>query len=344
MISLVIINFRSAALAADAVRAARANTSAPLEVVIVDNSCDQREVDALRGIADTLIVSETNRGYAGGINAGRLSCTGSTIVVSNPDVVFAPQALDLLAGALGPRVAVAGPALFWDEGHQWRLPPGELLTAPQKLDEILAGRSREWAALRDRRRIRRRVAFWSLASTTPVRMLSGAVLAIRAEDFDEMDGFDDRFSLYFEETDFLRRVMARRKRAVLVPEARCRHIYNQSAAQTGSAAGDRYADSELKYLEKWNGPFLGRVLKRLERALPVVEPSHRTGPIPIEDPRVLIELSPLASFATAAGHFPATGTVAVPGEVLASVGAGPLYLRVVDRDTARVLATYKITP
>lgn len=343
MISLLLINFRSAALTAEAVRTAREGTSAPLQVVIVDNSCDPGEANALRDLGEVLIVSGSNRGYAGGINDGRRACRGETIIVSNPDVTFAAKALDLLADALGPSVAVAGPALFWDDAHQWRLPPGDLMTAPEKLDAILAGRSEAWRAQRDRRRFRQRVAFWSLARTTPVRMLSGAVMAIRSADFDEMGGFDERFALYFEENDFLRRVAARRKGIVYVPAAHCRHLYNQSAAQEGAAAAVRYAESQRKYLAKWNGPWLAGILERMER------PPHRAdlpslqGAIAPGGSSVVVEVSPLATFATAAGLMSASSAVELPAEVRASAGGTPLYARVVERDTARVLAMYKIT-
>ncbi|HEX6098057.1 MAG TPA: glycosyltransferase family 2 protein [Thermoanaerobaculia bacterium] len=338
MISLLVVNFRSAALAANAIRSARAASSSPLHVVVVDNSSDAREADALQGVADTLVVAETNRGYAGGINLGRRACEGETIVISNPDVVFAPGSIELLHAALDDRTAVAGPALFWDDAQQWHLPPGDLLTAPQKLDQILAGRSREWRAQRDARRFRARVAFWSLAETTHVRMLSGAVMAVRARDFDDLGGFDERFPLYFEETDFLRRAAERRKRIAYVPAARVRHIYNQSASQTDVAAS-RYAESEWKYLEKWNGPWLARVLKALERNAGVPP----AGPA-ASSPRgaLITEASPLATFDTAAGFF--GHATDVPAEIRASLGDSELYLRHVDRNTAEVLATYKICP
>ncbi|HEV7241010.1 MAG TPA: glycosyltransferase family 2 protein [Thermoanaerobaculia bacterium] len=342
MISLLVVNFRSAALAANAIRTAREAASSPLQVVVVDNSCDAREADALRGIADTLIVSETNRGYAGGINAGRRACEGEVILISNPDVIFAPQSLDLLANALDRNTAVAGPALFWDDAHQWHLPPGDLLTAPQKLDQILAGRSREWRAQRDRRRFQQRVAFWSLDRTTPVRMLSGALMAVRARDFDDLEGFDERFPLYFEETDFLRRVAQRRKRIAYVPAARCRHLYNQSAAQTSELAAARYAESEWKYLEKWNGPWLARTLKNLERRARLQPAPPVGGGSKPDAQTVVTEASPLADFETAAGYF--GYATDVPPEVRASLGGTELYLRVVARGTAEVLATYKITP
>jgi GT2 family glycosyltransferase len=338
MISLLVVNFRSAALAANAIRSAREASSPPLQVVVVDNSCDVREAEALRGIADTLIVADTNRGYAGGINLGRRSCDGDTIVISNPDVVFGPRSLELLREALDGRTAVSGPALFWDDAHRWHLPPGDLLTAPQKLDQILAGRSREWRVQRDARRFRARLAFWSLGKTTPVRMLSGAVMAVRARDFDALGGFDERFPLYFEETDFLRRVAERRKRIAYVPASRVRHIYNQSASQMDAAS--RYAESERKYLEKWNGPWLARTLKALERNAGVPP----AGPAASSPPRgeIVTEASPLPSFDTAAGYF--GHATDVPACIRASLGDSELYLRHVDRDTSEVLATYKISP
>ena len=110
-------------------------------------------------------------------------------MVSNPDVRFAAGAIDALAGA---GAAVAGPALFWDDARQWLLPPAELHTRGEVLDRALASRWDGWAARRDRRRVRARLAFWRLARTTRVRALSGAVMAIRAKAFDEAGGFDER--------------------------------------------------------------------------------------------------------------------------------------------------------
>lgn len=332
MISLLIVNYRSAALAANAIRSARAASSRPLEVVVVDNSLDPREAEALRRPADVVIASTSNRGYAGGINDGRRACSGEILIVSNPDVVYHDHAIDRLTEALQDDAAVAGPAFFWDEKLTWRLPPADLYTGLEKLDEVLASRSRAWFEQRDQRRIRARIAFWSLEKTTPVRALSGAVMAIRASDFDRVHGFDERFALYFEENDFLRRIAALRRRIVYVPSAKCRHLYNQSAGQEAEQASMRFAESELKYLEKWNGPFAARFLKKIERPLPPFTLAERgVAPGPI-----VLEASPLPSFSTAAGSFYDTG---IPDEVWASYKAAVLYLRTIDRTSGRVVAT-----
>lgn len=337
MISLLVVNYRAAALAGEAVRTARETTPHELQVVVVDNSCDPGEAEALRGVADVLIVSESNLGYAGAINRGRRACIGETLVVSNPDVTFAPHAIELLHGALRD-AAVAGPALFWDEAHTWMLPPGDLMTGAQKLDEVLASRSRAWFEQRDRRRFLQRVSFWSRSDTTRVRMLSGAVMAIRAQDFDALGGFDERFPLYFEETDFLRRVTAVRKRIVYVPASRCRHLYNQSASQVADEAAARYAQSELRYLEKWLGPFAAGALKHLERPMRGFDARPLAGPLTLDRDDVVVEASPLATFVTAAGHFPRERIVRLPD----APRSGELYLRVVVRDTGEVLGTYRI--
>ena len=323
-VALLVVNYRSSALALEAIRSARAATARPLHVVAVDNSVDASEAEALRGAADVVIASTTNAGYAAAINAGRRACDADVIVVSNPDVVFGAGAIDALVDS---GAAVAGPALFWDDAHRWLLPPAELHTRTQVADRALASRSRAWARHRDRRRARARMDFWRLERTTRVDAVSGAVMAIRASAFDDAGGFDERFPLYFEENDFLRRV---RGEIAYVPAARCRHLYNQSAA--GSAeAGALYARSEAEYLRKWGGSWLKRC------QLPVAGELSRqpaTG-----NRQHLIEASPLPSFDTAAGSFLDAD---VPDDVWRTYRGDALYLRALDA-SGRVLRSWTRT-
>jgi len=345
-ISLLVINYRSARLAAGAIRTARGASSHPLQAVVIDNSGDPGETDALRDVADVVVAAPRNLGYAGGINAGRRYCDGEVIVVSNPDICFGERAIDRLVEV---DAAVAGPALFWDDAHRWMLPPAELQTRSEVIDRVAASRSRAWARRRDRRRFLARVAFWSLERPTRLHALSGAVMAIRASAFDAAGGFDERFALYFEENDFLRRV---RGDVVYVPAARCRHLYNQSAGGSDDAAA-MYVRSELLYLGKWGGAFAKRFeqrrsdsLVRPELGRPVIDnppvvksraSSGRTGESDLRESDVVIEASPLANFETAAGHF---GNDDVPEDIWSAYRGEVLYLRAVERSTGRVLRSW----
>ncbi|MEA2166673.1 MAG: hypothetical protein QOK37_4800 [Thermoanaerobaculia bacterium] len=331
--SLLIINYHSALLAVAAIRTARAASSEPLQIVVVDNSVSGSEVGILRQHADAVIAAPRNLGYAGGINAGRAVCEGDVIIVSNPDVRFGAAAIDLLVDA---DAAVSGPALFWDDDYRWMLPPAELHTAREVADRVLASRSRAWARMRDRRRFFARVAFWSLQTPAIIRALSGAVMAIRAGAFDAAGGFDTRFPLYFEENDFLRRV---RGTIAYVPAARCRHLYNQSAGASAEASSF-YAQSEQLYLTKWGGSFV----KRFEKHSPIdANPRpDRSGihDFAFDDGDVVVEASPLPNFENTAGRFTNDPYADVPPEVWRSYRGDVLYLRAFHRESGRLLRSW----
>ena len=165
-------------------------------------------------------------------------------------------------------------------------------------------------------------------------------MAIRLDDFDRVGGFDERFRLYFEENDFLRRLGRAKRRILYVPAARCRHLYNQSAGQDAAEAAAFYADSEMAYLTKWGGLLRASLLKSLERAVPPEPMEAIHGPIELERPGLLLEASPLASFETAAGHFAAGRTADLPADILAAYQGDVVYLRVIDPVGPRVLAAY----
>ena len=329
--ALILINYRSSSLALDAIRSARAASAEPVQVVVVDNTVDSQEAAALRGVCDVLLTPSRNLGYAAAINLARRSTEAELLIVSNPDVVFDAGAID----ALDIGVPVAGPALFWDRALTWRLPPSDRYGTAERLDAAIASRNRGRALARDRRRFRHRVAFWTATSTSRQPAISGAVMAIRAEAFDDAGGFDERYFLYFEETDFLRRVPA----VWHVPAARCRHLFNQSAAGSDEAAR-HYAESERKYLERWSGKLATRVIKSLERHAAPPGEDFMEGRILLDRDDVVIEASPLPSFETAAGLFPAGREVEIPSEVWSTYRQEVLYFRVVERTSGQVLARY----
>lgn len=338
--SLVVVNYRSAALCREAVESARASSGEPLEVVIVDNSCDAGEAAALGAIgADRLVVAPSNLGYAAGANAGIAASSGAIVIVSNPDVVFGTRCVDELAGSLGGRVALAGPRFSWDRGGEWLLPPAEMLTLGGELSRRFASRSPERSARRSTRRFLERVSFWRESAPARVAAVSGAVMAIDRGAWLRVGKFDERYRLYYEEIDFMRALARKGLEVVHVPSARCRHLYNQSAAGAEEHR-TKFAESEALYLEKWGGP-LAPLLTLLEGgrgvAAPPAPPLEPSGVIAVPAPAGahVVEASPLESFETAAGHFPTSGETRFPAEIAASFHGEALYVRVVEAETGR---------
>lgn len=346
-VSLVVVNYRTATLAREAFASARSSCSSAIEIIAVDNSESEVEASELRSAgADLVIAPPRNLGYGSGVNLGASNATGSVLIASNPDVIFHPGSIDALIAATDGQ-SIAGPALFWDRGCRWQLPPADLPSVRQKIAQLRATRNPRYARRRDAARTRARVRFWSLDATTEVDAVSGAVMAIPRRLFDRAGGFDERYFLYYEEMDLVRSVRRLGGRVLYVPSSRCTHLYNQSAALSPAAAG-HFSRSEEIYLRKWNGESLVRILQAYGKPLPDFEPftpASRGETLVldgIEPGRAVVEASSLSTFETAAGTFSGSREVTIPPDILHGYSAPMLYVRATEKNTGRVVRAWSI--
>jgi len=342
---LVIINYRSAALTAQAIASARRASNAPLQVLLIDNSCDAAELRALDYVgADRVVAAPSNLGYAGGINLALSLTSRDEIVISNPDVEFFGSSIDQLFANLDHRFELAGPKFVWDREGRWILPPAHVAGRGSLLDEAFSSRSSLWRRMSNGRRLRARVAFWTTKGPTAVRAISGAVMAFRRSLIDKIGGFDERFRLYFEEIDFQRRMDKKRAGIVYVPEAVCRHLYNQSAASTWQAARF-FEESESAYHQKWGSGPIYRACRtwRRQEGREKFEDRDPGSEIPLKGAasEFLAEASPLADFRSAAGSFVSLPSFVLPEDIWESFKGSELFLRVVNLKNLEPVAHYR---
>jgi GT2 family glycosyltransferase len=269
-VSLVLVAYRSSPLLPGAVAAFRRELgTAGLtgEVIVVDHSEDAAESERVEAARPDLLLRRDNRGYAAGVNAGLLSARGETVLVGNPDVELAPGALGELLAALRAGWTVVGPQF---ELAGTLFPPAEPQTP-------LAERARKGALSGPhawRRYLRRQVRSWSRVwearGPQPVETLSGALLAFPADLGRRAGLWDEDYFLYFEETDWLRRVCRAGGRLAVVPAARAAHRWGHAARP--EAWTDRFAASQRRYYRRWF-PLLGPLVLRLPvRPPPVPRP------------------------------------------------------------------------
>ena len=156
----------------------------PLEIVVVDNgSSDGSVAEAVRRFPEVQVMRPAeNLGFAGGANLGARRARGEFLLFLNPDVELVPGCVEALLRELSdPRVAVCGPALR-------QLASGvvefgatvDLLGYPVALSVMRA----------------------------PL-FVSGCALATRADVFDALGGFDERFFLFVEDVDYCWRALLR---------------------------------------------------------------------------------------------------------------------------------------
>jgi N-acetylglucosaminyl-diphospho-decaprenol L-rhamnosyltransferase len=177
-----------------------------MPVVVVNNDPTDTEAEriAVGRPTVTVITSPTNLGYGGGANLGVAhSARSDWILVANPDVVVDEGAITelLAAGRQFPNAGILGPRILNPDGTVY--PSARALpTLRTGLGHALFANvwpTNPWTT--------RYHAFEDLSMETPseVGWLSGAFLLIRRELFDELGGFDERFLMYFEDTDLGRR-------------------------------------------------------------------------------------------------------------------------------------------
>jgi N-acetylglucosaminyl-diphospho-decaprenol L-rhamnosyltransferase len=262
-VSLVLVTYRSSAVAPAAVASFRRETSGlglTVEVVVVDHSEDPDEAARLGALGADRLLVRPNRGYAAGVNAGVGASTGRTMFVGNPDIVFESGSVAALLAALDAGWDVAGPQ-FGLGGLLF--PPADLQGPGEELRRWLAGRSRAaWHAFFRRELARSRIV-WEAEEPVAVPTLSGALLAFRREAFERVGPWDERYFLYYEETDWLLRAAARGLRCAQVPAARVEHLWGHAADPEATAG--RFAESRQRFLAVRYGR-RGRLIGRLRFA------------------------------------------------------------------------------
>ncbi|GAA3664508.1 glycosyltransferase involved in cell wall biosynthesis [Yimella lutea] len=183
------------------------------DITVVDNSSrtDIAEVAARHGAA--YVDPDRNGGFGAGVNValGRPDVAGADVLLLNPDAVISPAEVHILHTHLlaDPDLASVAPAQHDADGSPsrvaWPLPsPGRSV-----LEAVGLGRL-------------------GPQNTYVI----GAIMLLRAEALAQVGGFDERFFLYAEETDWAVRAAHLGWRHVLVSEVDALHI---GAATSGNS-------------------------------------------------------------------------------------------------------------
>ncbi|MGE0684070.1 MAG: glycosyltransferase family 2 protein [Candidatus Binatia bacterium] len=254
-VSILIVNYNTAALTKNCIASLHAQTvrnhvsgADGVEMIVIDNASRPDERRDLDGLDATLILNDKNRGYGAALNQALTRATGEFILFSNSDTWYFPGALQQLLDNFQrlPRCGAVGPRLWWDHERDFLLPPSDLVTP---LSFVLDTVVRYRRTLTDRRVDwwrRRALNYWQALTPLEQPLLSGACLLTHKAVLSACGGFDERFSLYYEDTDWCRRVRRQGYRLYYVPAAEVAHLYNQSARQVIDAA-QRAGNASLEY-------------------------------------------------------------------------------------------------
>ena len=281
-LSLLIVNYNSWRVCVDAVRSFREHAprrpdGTPLvwEVIVVDNASPQRDAAAeaelealLQQVPGKLVRHDENGGYSKGMNLAYAHARGRLLLVSNPDVIFMPGCVDELVRYQEAHddVGAVAPFGYWDDGLEAILPPNILPTIGDLIATTLASVSPWWARRYAMRRTRAALPVWLAQGPVELPMLSGCCFLMRRAIIERLGFFDERFPLYYEDTDLSMRLRRAGLRFVQLLKAKIAHLYGRSAQTVQSESMRRYWQSRRLYYQKWYG-WLGAKLYDASRCL-----------------------------------------------------------------------------
>jgi len=245
---------------------------AGIETVVVDNGSSDGTVDVVRErFPQVRVIESSNDGLAAGWNRGIAETGCEHVLVLNADAWLVEDALSRLVAAADrhPRAAAIGPKLLNPDGSLQRSVRGFPTTWRLATEYLylrkLAPRSRSLNAFYG--------AGFDHESERAVEWVMGACFLLRRNAYDEVGPFDERFFLFSEEVDWMRRATDRGWSVVFTPEARCVHV---SGAAHGGRLYRENVRGHLRYLSLHGRPGEAeRARKMLRASLAVRGRIHR---------------------------------------------------------------------
>lgn len=226
------------------------------EIIIVDNASNDGSGEAIKAAYPQvkLIKSEKNLGMGGGNNLGAKEAKGEFILVLNPDTVIKDQAILKLHQHLSnnAEAAIAGPKLLNTDGSLQY----SCLRFPKVYTPVLrrtffggwASKHLDLFLMKDYDHEQPRQVDW----------LMGSCLLIKRDVLDKNGKiFDEKYFMYFEDTDLCRRIKQEHGRQVVYyPESIVIHDHaRQSAGKPWYIAP--FVDSLTReHLKSWVKYFL----------------------------------------------------------------------------------------
>jgi O-antigen biosynthesis protein len=214
---------------------------AGFEVIVVDDCSSDETADYLERCQGlTVIRNESNAGFIHSCNAGAAAASSDYLVFLNNDTTVTDGWLEALLGTFEtmPDAGVVGARLVYPDGRL------------QEAGGIIFNDASGWNYGRGDDPDRPQYTFVSEAD-----YVSGACLAIRRQDFEQLQGFDSRYApAYYEDTDLCFQVRAIGKRVIYQPAATIIHYEGITSGTEETSGTKRYqAVNRDKFRDKWAG-------------------------------------------------------------------------------------------
>ncbi len=228
------------------------------EILVLDSEAQEETEEVIRADWPQIKFFSFNKntGYAKIVNKGLEEAIGEYLLVLNADIISERDSVDKMIEYLAthPKVGLIGPQLLNFNGtiqescfHFHRL-------STIFYRRTILGRT-SWG---EKELARFAMKDFDRQTVCEVDWLLGAALMLKKEAFKAVGLMDERFFLYFEDTDWCRRFRDKGWKVVYFPEAKMHHYHGRLSKKTSGVADlffNKYTWihilSAIKYFWKW---------------------------------------------------------------------------------------------
>lgn len=255
LLSIIIVNYKTADLVTDCIGSIK-NQKIDCEVIIVDNDSGEYDRDILLSLQKTgpdikTIFNEENKGFSRANNDAIAYASGEYLLFLNPDTYIFDSCLEQLVYFCksAKNIGAVTPKLWIDKEKTFMMPPADM---PGILHKTISSSfpSAYWRCW-----IKKALTFWNAKTPLKIKAVSGAFILTKKQVMENIGNFDERFPLYFEDSDLCRRITKAGFKLFYYPESEAVHYYNQSA-QSSEKAINKFIVSEKLYMQKYYHPVL----------------------------------------------------------------------------------------
>lgn len=242
-VSILIVNYNGGQAILDCLGSLQLYASSvPHEIIVVDNaSTDSSPLQiASQFPTVSLVRSPQNRGFGAANNMGAAIAQGEYLLLLNPDTQLTQDILPTLIEILNSdrQLAIVGPQL--------RHPDGSLQISTSPAISLRG----EFQALKRLKTATSEQIDQQFSQSHFVDIVVGAALCIRRQTFEKLQGFDEAYFMYFEESDLCQRAQNEGWKILYTPAISLIHIKGFSTRQTADPMRLEYRRSQLYFYKK----------------------------------------------------------------------------------------------
>ncbi len=227
-LAVIVLNYKVKPLTLKCIESVKKSSFKNFEIFVVDNNSEDNIKEAVEGREGvTFLQSGANLGYAGGNNVGikkALEEGFEKILILNPDTTVQNQAIKILvekmdeyqADLVCPKIYFAGSKTLWFAGKRFDI--NNVLGLHRGVDEEDLGQYDQ---------------------DEQIGEITGAAVMIKRKVFEKVGLFDERYFMYYEDSDFAKRAIKSGFKIMYIPKAVVYHA-NAQASKLGSPLQDYF--------------------------------------------------------------------------------------------------------